>query len=222
MLTDYQTKVTDLLRDQDSRITTTQRDAVIADAVREYSRRKPRLLVQDVTGDGTRLLPLPAAWVADHSLLSDIEYPIGDLPPTLLESFSFYRSPTATKILLADAVASGQNARLSFTAPHQVDGDEDTVPAADREAVCNYAAAILCEHLAAVYSGSGDATIQADSVDHRSKASEFRQQASTLRRRFYEQLGVDPKKNNAAGVVVNLDLPDSQGQDRLTHSNRYR
>jgi len=35
LLTDYQTKVTDLLRDQDSRITTTQRDAVIADAVRE-------------------------------------------------------------------------------------------------------------------------------------------------------------------------------------------
>jgi hypothetical protein len=222
MLIDYQTKVDALLRDQDARIESLDRNAAIADALREYSKRRPRLLVQDVSGDGTRLLPLPAAWVTDFSAIRTIEYPIGSLPPTLFPDHAFYQSPSTLKILTPSAVAPAASARVTFTVRHQVDGGTDTIPVDDLEAVCNYAAAVLFEQLAAIYAGSGDATIAADTVDHRSKASEFRQQAATCRRRFYEQLGVDPKKNNAAGAVVNLDLQDSLGQDRLTHSNRYR
>ncbi len=222
MLIDYQTKVDALLRDQDARVSSVDRNNAIADAVREYARRKPAVAVQDVSGDGTRLLPLPAAWVTDFSAIRTIEYPIGNLPPTLLPAWEFYRSPTVIKILLGSAVANAAAVRVNFTVRHTVDSDQDTIPIDDLEAVCNYAAAVLFEQLAAIYAGSGDATIAADTVDHRSKASEFRQQAATCRRRFYEQLGVDPKKNNAAGAVVNLDLQDSLGQDRLTHSNWYR
>ena len=221
-IADYQTKIEDRLRDQEAKVTTTQRDNALGDAVREYSKRKPDIKVEDVAGDGTRLLSLPASWDDDFSVIRSIEYPIGSIPPTLFDSHDFYTSPSETKIQTPSAVANAENARIKFTIRHVVSGAADTIPVDDLEPVCNYAAAVLFDELAAAYSGDQDSTIPADSVDHQSKAEEFRRQASNLRKRFYDQIGVDPKKNVAAGTVVNLDMLNSQGNDRLTHSNRYR
>lgn len=222
MLSDYETLVASLVRDTDSQLSTSQIQNAIALAVYEYSKRKPDKKVQDVTGDGTRLLPLPAAWQDDFSHIRTIEYPIGDVPPTLLEGYSLYESPGATQILLKSAVASGENARVTFTIRHQVDAVTDTITIDDREAVASYAAALGCQQLASLYSGDQDSTIQSDSVDHQGKASRYSSRARELRARFYQQLGIDPKKNVAAGVEVNLDLDDSLGGDRLTHSKRFR
>lgn len=222
MLADFQTLTDNLVRDQDSKVSEAQRDEALAAALREYNKRRPATKVQDVTGDGTQLLALPAAWETGFSAIASIEYPIGDIPPTLLEGWDLYQSPSTLKIATRSAIGSGASARVTFSIRHVLTEASDTVPEDDREALCAYAAAVLCDQLAALYSGDADSTIVGDAVNHQGKGPAFAARAATLRKRFYDQLGVDPKRNVAAGAEVNLDLTNSLGGDRLTHPNRYR
>jgi hypothetical protein len=81
---------------------------------------------------------------------------------------------------------------------------------------------VLLEQLASYFSGASDSTIQADSVDRRSKGAEFAARARVMRQRYFDELGLDPKRSVAAGTVVDLDMTDSQGRDRLLHPRRFR
>lgn len=225
MLVDYQTLVTELVRDDAAKIAVAERDRAITAAVLRYSSDKPQTKVQDVSPESSQVLPLPAAWEAGFSVLLELEHPIGDIPPTFLKQdrFGLYQDPAATKIKLIDGVAvAANNMRASFTIKHLVDAVADTIPLQHREPVACWAAASLCDQLAAFYSSGTDSTIQADSVEQRSKAQEYSARARTLRKRYLDEIGVEDKKGAPAGVVVNLDQDDSQGQDRLTHPRRYR
>jgi len=116
----------------------------------------------------------------------------------------------------------GAVVRATYTIAHDVSVSADTIPMGDREPVCCLAAASLCDQLAGFYSGDSDSTIQADSVNHQSKAGEFASRARGLRKRYLDELGIDAKKNVAAGVIVDLNLNDSQGYPRLVHNPRRR
>lgn len=225
MLSDYQTLVTDLVRDDAGKIQAAERDRAIAFAVTRYSKDRPREKVEDLTPESAQLLPLPSAWEAEFSTLRSLEYPIGDVPPTLIEGgrYAFYRTPSALKIQLADAVAvAAANVRSTYTIKHSVTAAEDTIPAQDREPVSCWAAALLADQLAAFYSGGTDSTIQADSAPGQTRAQEYAARARALRKRYFDELGIDEKKSEPAGTFVNFDQADSQGQDRLTHPRRFR
>jgi hypothetical protein len=225
MLVDYQTLVTELVRDDAARIVAAERDRAITAAVLRYSADKPQTKVQDLTPESSQVLPLPAAWEAGFSVLLELEHPIGDTPPTLLrqDRYGLYQEPAATKIKLLDGVTvAAGSVRSSFTIMHVVSGVADTIPLHHREPVACYAAASLCDQLAGFYSGSTESTIQADSADGRTRAQEYAARAKALRKRYFDELGIEDKHGMAAGVVVNLDLADSQGQERLTHAARFR
>lgn len=224
-LADYQSLVTQLVRDDSGKIATTDRDEAIARAVARYSKDRPRLKVEDGAAPGGNKLNLPSAWQAGFSDLRAIEHPIGNTPPTLLDqdSYGIYSTPTADEIKIVSAINAAQQVRITYTIRHAVDAvPTDTIRADDREPVCCWAAALLCDQLAAYYSKSGNPTIQADSVDQRSKAQEYAARAKTLRKRYLDEIGVDEKKSVAAGIIVDLDMSDSQGRDRLLHPRRFR
>lgn len=220
----YQDLVDDLVRDDTGKITSSDRDDAIARAIDRYSKDKPNLTVEDITAPGGHYINLPTGWQIGFSELRAIEYPIGEFPPSLLhqDSFDLYRGPSGQQIIIADAITSGQQLRVTFTTRHVVDMTQDTTPQTDREPISAWAAAFLLDQLASLYSGDSDSTIQADSVDHNSKAAEYALRAKTLRKRYYDELGIDPKRNVAAGVVVDFDQKDSQGRERLMHPDRYR
>lgn len=225
MLSDYQTLVTELVRDDAAKIVTAERDRAITAAVERYSKDKPNEKAQDLTPDSANLLPLPAAWETDFSELRSLEYPIGSVPPDIIgqDRYGFYRSPTALKIQVLDAVAvAANNVRATYTIRHVVSGAADTIPTSDREPVACWAAAMLCDQLASLYSGNTDSTIQADSVQNTSKAQEYASRARALRKRYLDELGIEDKRSQPAGVVVNLDFPASDGRDRLTHQRTHR
>ncbi len=223
-LADYQSLVDDLVRDDTGRIVTADRDEAIARAVARYGKDRPRVKVEDVVAPGGNYLSLPAGWQADFSSLQSIEYPVGDRPATLLEQdgYALYQTPSTSEIHLDSAINAGRSVRVSYTIRHAVDGTGDTIRAEDREAVSCWAAALLLDQLAAWFTGSSDSTIQADSVDRRSKGGEYAARAGKLRKRYFDELGIDERKSVAAGVVVDLDASDSQGRDRLLHPRRYR
>ena len=223
MLADYQSLVTDFVRDDDSKITPAQRDNAIALAVERYSTDAPYTKVEDVNGLGTQLLNLPAGWQDPFSTLRLIEYPIGNVPPTFVaqDDMSLYQTPTGKKIQLRYSIGAGTaNVRVTYTVKHTLDGATDTIPTSRREAVACWAAALLCDQLATLYAGQSDSTIQADSVDYKSKSATFASRARALRKRYTDELGVEERKNTGSGVVVQLSDKDSLGGERLTHPHR--
>lgn len=224
-LADFQTLVTDLSRDDAGKVSVAQRDAALAQAVERYSQDRPRDKVEDINGLGTQLLDLPAGWQDGFSTLTQLEYPIGNVPPTLVpqDDISIYQTPAGQQIQLRYAVANAAaNVRITYAVKHVLDAGTDTIPASHRTPVAAWAAADLCEQLASFYAGQTDSTIQADAVDHKSKSAEFASRARALRKRYTDELGVNDRRNTASGVVVALTDRDSRGQPRLTHPLSYR
>lgn len=219
----YLVLIATLVRDEAGKLAPADIEGALTMAVARYSKDRPRTVVADATVSGVTL-PLPDAWLDGFSELLAVEYPIGHMPPAMHaagELVEVYHSIQGA-VLVVPAMREGETCRLSYKAPHQLDDIVDTVPAMDAEPLACWAAAILCDQLANAWSNAGDATIQADASDHRSRASEFASRARDLRKRYSNDLGVDQRRAESAGVVVNLDLSASNGRDRLTHPNRWR
>lgn len=194
-------------------------DVAVAAAVVRYSADRPRLDVEDLTAtDGG--LGLPAGWAVGFSEVRSLEFPIGRRPPVFLPLTGWYmqlQPAGGWAIELVEPVAENAVFRCTYTLPQVLDGETDTLPAYDREAVCCWAAALLCEQLAAAYSANTQPTIRADSVDQQSQARNYALRADKLRQRYFDALGVNPKKTVAAGVDVSFAGHNSLGGQRLTH-----
>jgi len=223
-LLDFQTITDNLVRDDAGKIAAADRDSAIALAVSRYSKDRPDRKVEDIIAPGGQLLNLPTSWEPGYSTLQSLEYPLGEVPPLHLapEDWALYDTPGGQQIQLIASINAGETVRATYTIARVLDAVTDTIPVADQESVASYAAAVLCDQLASLYSGDTDSTIQADTVDHQGKAREFAARAKSLRKRYYDELGIEPKRNVASGVVVDLDMNNSQGNDRLTHPRRFR
>jgi hypothetical protein len=220
---DFQTLVTNLVRDSEGRITDQQRDNAIDLAVQRYSTDRPQSQKVDVAAAGGNVLAMPVGWDANFSVLLSVESPIGMYPPEYLEPerIHVYKRPDGVQELhFDDALPVGQ-VRVEFTVKQAlVNAGADTIPLEDREAVCKWAAASLCDQLAALYSNSQDSTIQADTVQYQDKASARRRQADAFRKQYLDAMGIDDKKAAAAGVNVTLNDTDSLGGPRIFHGRR--
>jgi hypothetical protein len=95
--------------------------------------------------------------------------------------------------------------------------------------VCDYAAALCCQALAAKYAQTSDSSISADAVNYRTKSQEYLSLAKELRKRYDEQVGIQGSDSgssaNASGVAAALSIGDMElrqgsGVDRLTHRRR--
>lgn len=220
-LADFQDRIVSRLRDDNNDITASDQEQALADAVERYSKDRPRQKAEDFAAAAGNLQDLPAGWQPDFSTLVSLETPIGNFPPTLIpsEEVSLYQAPAGLKIMTQTAIGAGNDVRALYTIRHILDGSDDTIPAKDREAVACYAAAICLDQLASKFTASSESTIQADAVDHRTKGQEYASRANKLRKIYFDELGIDPKRSVAAGVVVSPPRKDSTGWPRFTHPN---
>lgn len=224
MLDNYRQIVADLVRDDADKITVAEQDRAIGLAVLKYSKDRERLKVEDVTPTDAHTIPLPASWQADFSALRSLEHPIGRNPPSFIAParYGLYQSPAGLAIKPIDSVTvAAGSVRATYNIAHVVDAAVDTIPVADREPVSCWAAALLCEQLASLYAGNTDSTIQAQVVQSQSKSAEYAKRAASLRRRYETELGLDEKRSESAGVVVQIPSEDSRGRERLTHGPAY-
>lgn len=189
----------------------------ISQAVGRYSKHRPDTLVADVTGTGGHDYDFPTGWVEGFSAVQAIEYPVGNVPETLLEAedFSTYQTTTGRKLrLITIAPPSGSTFRVTFTIPRT----EVTIPEVDVDALCSLSAALCLERLANIYLQTGDPTIGADSVDYRSRSQEAASRAKRLAQIYKDHLGIrEEDVAPAASAVTDLDLRYPGGADRLTH-----
>jgi hypothetical protein len=134
-------------------------------------------------------------------------------------------------------VTAGDTANLLAT--HQVtavsDSDNFTatelvvsVPEIDFFAVCNRAACLVCRSISELYSRTSDSTINADSVQHTTRAGEFANRANEFCRLYSEHLGQigdgDGKEEVGHAEFVDLDTTPlyPSGRDYLFKGRHTR
>jgi hypothetical protein len=217
VLGDFQTLTSDMLRDDVSRVNAEQLVRAIDLAVAQYSKDRPRMVVEDVVADGGHVVQHP-----ENAKVIFIECPIGEMPPAYLHasSWSIYQSPTGLELRFIATLLTGDTLRLTLQRSHELTAETDTIPVSDREAIASYAAAVLFDQIAAETSGDGNPTIPADTVNHAAKPENFAKRAERLRQRYYDLIGLDPKRVKGASVTVPNPLPSSVGGKRLTQRRR--
>lgn len=126
-------------------------DVGIEPALATFAADRPLYLVDEVTGDGTNVIPATPAWT-DGGIVS-VEYPIGDTPPTYLEAVDYRLDRSVADVdvdvLILDrtTIALGAKARIRYYAAYPAPTDDatvDRVPAAAFPAVTALAASYLC------------------------------------------------------------------------------
>lgn len=214
-----------VLQDAAVKLAPGDRDKMLLQAIlQRYSKDRPRERVTDTAGNGTALIAVPAGFEDGFSIITSIEFPIGNVPPSRIrdDEWQMYRDTSALKVmLLATKPAASDQLRLTWTARHADDGS--TVPEPDFEAVCDFAAALCFEALAASYAQTSDPSILADTVNYRTKSQEYLGLAKAARKRYADVLGIDDGSGGIGPAFAVGDLHgDLAGLDRLTHPKATR
>jgi len=241
-LSDYRSKIKGLVKDAGILAYPADYDDGLDRALEWYSQKRPRTEVIDLPSDGSGDFPTSSLPGFDEEFSGDpeIEYPITTSDDENLvdrREWRFVRkpAPAGLTIRLSDKPPAGDQVRFAFKAPHLIptalDGTNDpngalTVTVNDFNAVCNYAAAELCDDLARHFTPTSEHTaIEADIADYTSKGKEYEQRAKVLRAKAREHVGENEKEDSgppAASRTKNWDLRSSTGGDRITHPRRLR
>lgn len=226
---DYLAAIDSLVKGDELPLGETDKQLAIDAALKEYSRQRPRIVPEDEAGSGAidYAVTLLASWSEGFSVIRKIEYPVDDDSPddTTLQdaAWKLYEKPAGKVIrFLEDTPAATETFRVTYTALHEANASACSVPDADEQAVQMLAASYFCKMLSAYFSATNDTTVQADSVDHKSRAAEYAARAKMYRESFFSHLGQEENKLMPASVTRDQDLQPSWRGDKLTHPNKYR
>jgi hypothetical protein len=230
-LADYQTIVTDLVRDDAGKITAGQRDRAIAQALARLSAERPRQVAEDIADASGALVATPPGWVVGESSLVSVETPIGEVPPVLVVGVTVLAQPDGTeRLAFSSPLAAGTAIRVRYSLLHLIDSQRDTVPAPLQWGVAALAASMLCGQLAALYANQGDSTIAADSVDQKSRSELYAARERELERKSFASWGLalpsatgssNAAAGDAAGAVVSFESRRGDEDRRKARIWRY-
>lgn len=210
-------------------------------ALERYSQDKPRKVYATASGDGTTYeFSVPTDWVEDVSELLEVHYPdppaTGQREPNIVFDASAPNEPASvralknasgvTKIRFMDdtPVTGTNNIRFVFTGLHSVHASvaaSTTVYGSDEEALAMLVASFACEMVASKYAETKDAAFSVDSVDFRSKSSEYAARARQLAKGYTTHMGIGlDEPPRAASGTVDWDQSMIHGGDRLIRRRR--
>src|SRR4030042_907991 len=91
-LIQFKPKVSEIVQDDASKLSTTERDGFIQEAVKIYSKHRPRDVVREFVGNGTydyAFITYLKSWVKDFSTLLKVEYPADERDPEYIDEDDF-------------------------------------------------------------------------------------------------------------------------------------
>lgn len=236
-LTDTIAAVRRLIKDTGSNLLT---DGEITEAVngalRRYNKDRPRVLIEDVTGDGGNYYLVSSVltdWVRGFSAILQIDYDVGDRitndeTPVFLEDedWMIYHSATDTEYLYFPNYApdSGTKLRVWYTTPHDHSDTADTVYAEDVDPFRWLVASICCDILATKRAQTSDSTIGADAVAYTSKQRQFAEESDRWFAKYAAHIGFDPTRQGPppAAAFADWDRPVGGKQEYIYHGRRTR
>lgn len=200
---DYMNTLPRMVRENGDKVTGQDLERAIASAVLQYSADKPRTLVASFTWEDAGYFAdsVPDGYTADSTLLQ-AEYPVGNVPPTLVGMAPFVTSGPLG-LVCETALPAGAVVRITYTAAHVLVGGgtpQDTIPLRHRDAVLNYAAHLLCRELATLYAGERDSSISADGSATDTRARNYAARSKDYRAAYYAALEMaDPMQAGTGG-----------------------
>lgn len=214
-------------------------EEAITNAVIKFSQDRPRLIVADVTGNGTPyyiLSTVLSAWVDEFSRVEQIEYPASapgaDYVPSYLQEaddWEYYATPSNKYLRLKTVVpAATETLRVTYSTLHTHTTVTDTVPSAHLDALCDLAAHFACMALATKMAGSNDPLIKADSVNYRDSQLKYSQQAKAWLDAYNDKMGISGSDAAGGGgakgasATADWDRGYQTGLPFLTHWGRRR
>jgi len=234
-LTQIRNEVAKLVRDSEDILDQADYNSAINQAVRYYSRAKPRYIVETASGDGSAYeWELPDSYLEDFSSIVLVEYPAAEENERGLQRLDFkldydvVRTATGKyKLrLLRSTPSSGETVRYTYTTLHSLTDSGSTLPSENAEhAVIFSATSICCRQLAAHYAQSIDPTLSEDAVDYGTKSERY----SSLADHFAEMSGLkDVMQSSLISSVAfsdyEFDPPPTWNPngDFIVHTRRRR
>ena len=163
-------------------------DNVIEGALMKLSRFSPYIVVATMNGSALNsagcilLTGLSTVstdpWVSGFSTIRNIEHPLDDNPPSLIDANEYrlwpdIAAPTAIQFLSSPATGTA-NIRVIYTAPHRVSDSATTVPAGPQRVAAElFGVCAMAEVYAARASHNVDSGIQGDAVDYAGQAERW-------------------------------------------------
>lgn len=200
----------------------------IQEALKIYSKHRPREVVKDITGDGTYDYSISTnltTWVEDFSIIKSIEYPADEREPQYVDEddYAILRKESGLFIrFFADTPSTSEKIRVIYTTLHILSDSQNTIPQIDEDALCNLAASLCSGALASYYAQTSDPTIGADSVNYRTKSQEYTARAKEQKKIYMDHLGLKDGDVAPASAIKAIDVTYPGGMDRLTHPRKWR
>jgi hypothetical protein len=234
----YITAISDKVRDDALKLTASQLKEALTSALAEHQKVAPNRLAFSVIGDGTgaQLLSsvLGGYWKPGFTFIEQVEYPTGNLPPSILDGddWSVYDDGTAQDAsnLKLQFLSAKPSATETFivTASCQMERPEvgaQNFPDNQKtfEALTLLAASYAAVMLAAVYAQTTDSSIGADVVNYGDKSSRYLTVAKQLRRAYnLLMFGAEDPPSGVRAVLSEktVDMLTQEGSPYLFHRMR--
>jgi hypothetical protein len=194
-----------------------------------YSKARPIELVDDLNADGTAFLTLPTDFADGFSIVLTVETPPDSVPAEIMDPryYTITRSGLGALRLtfLGSNPGLGQIVRLTYTGPRVMSATaaNTTVLDSDFIAFCDLAASICADAIAAKYARTSEPAFNADVVNYRTRAQEWRDIAKRLWDRWQQQMGgAESGSSGPADAYANWDLSASWGTYRYGHPRMGR
>jgi len=224
LLRDYGTDATQQL------LTDTEIVRLLRTAERIYSNVRPRTIYEDVAGNGTSFIALPATWEDGFSTLVLVESPVDKVPEETIDPRYVkigYSLTEVPRLVFDNAPGATETVRIGFTVRrfyHASTAASTTVLDSDHFAVCDLTASIAADSIAGKYARSSEPVIGSDVAGFRSRVQEWQSIAKRLRERWEAALGIgsDSSPTAPASAWANWDSRAGWGGLHLTHDRRVR
>lgn len=211
-------------------------DGAIQDALKRYSKDRPRVLIVAIPAQGAAVYEysLTAAvtgWNNAYSV-EGVRYPGGQAQDNEVDenSYRVYRHPDGTWRLKFESsssmsgvgLAAGYDIWVTFSGPHIIREAAGEVPALDTvtdengddvDALCHLAAS-MCLRQAATYFSDKSTTIGSETGDYQTYAREYAKRADEEEKLYIKGLGLDNDDDDApACVFVDWDTTQYGGEN---------
>jgi len=212
------------LRIPDPAISEVDLESFIQEAVKDFSRFRPRILQVDFTGDGSAYqFTLPAEFEEGFSTIVNVEYPKGERIPRYLKPYEWiiYKDGTTLKLHLLTVIPQATKiVRVNYTARHVLSDASSTIPVADEETIIVGACALAAQSLAAHAASTQASALAEETINWLEKRVHYTTLAEEYRRIYQARLGfkldeIAPSAFSAAR------MPMARERILLTHERRF-
>jgi hypothetical protein len=230
-LADVRLIMSGLIQDTAGKLAVTTRNQAIQAAVKLHSTLVPAKKFQIVTGVRNDTVRTPTGWIDEVSQIIQIEYPLGNRPPTYLEEEDFQVIPAVTGstayrlLFVSHSIGSAEQVGVRFSAPHKlgVTANQNTIPDHHVDGLAYLSAHLACNQLAGFHTQSNDSGIQADSVNHQQKNSHYLNLSKAYKQYYFDFFKIDERgMAKAASINIDIDRKFQWGDDMFYHPRRWR